>query len=94
MCAVCVVDGLCGVIAWGKLEVRGQGIVEVPAVKFARLMLVVDLVDRADLIERLPEPEGVEILGHRVPSMKINAFEASAPLKVLLALQGHAGDVI
>lgn len=72
---------------WGKLEVRGQGIVEVPAVVSARLVIVVDLADAGEPIERLPDPEHVEILGHRVVSMRVNPFEASAPLKVLLALQ-------
>ena len=72
---------------WGKLEIRGQGIVEVPAVQSARLVLVVDLVVDGAPVERLPDPELVEILGHRVASMKVNPFEASAPLKVLVALQ-------
>ncbi|MEQ1695975.1 MAG: aldolase [Hyphomicrobiaceae bacterium] len=74
---------------WGMLEVRGQGIVEVPAVSSARLVLVVDLVGEGALIERLPDPESVEILGYRLPSIHIHPFAASAPLKVLLALQGH-----
>jgi HPr kinase/phosphorylase len=76
---------------WGKLEVRGQGIVEVPAVTSARLVLVVDLVSDGLPIERLPDPESVEILGRRVTSMKVNPFEASAPLKVLIALRNCPG---
>jgi HPr kinase/phosphorylase len=71
----------------GKLEIRGQGIVEVPAVASARLVLVVDLVVGGEPIERMPDPQCVEIMGHRVVFFRVNPFEASAPLKVLLALQ-------
>ena len=90
--AVVVLEGRHLVVAapshiWGKLEVRGQGIVDVPAVQSARLVLVVDLVVEGELVERLPDPESIEISGYRVAFMKVNPFEASAPLKVLLALK-------
>lgn len=79
---------------WGKIEVRGQGIVEVPAVESARLVLVVDLVSPGEPVERLPDPESVEILGHKVASMKLDPFEASSPLKVLLALRNSCDNAL
>ncbi|MFM9847843.1 MAG: HPr kinase/phosphorylase [Hyphomicrobiaceae bacterium] len=70
----------------GKLEVRGLGIVDVPHVPEARLRLVVWLVG-ADAIERLPDPAEAAILGLTLPLVRIAPMEASAPLKVLLALR-------
>lgn len=71
----------------GRLEVRGIGIVEVATRGEAVLALVVDLVDGAD-IERLPADPAPheEILGLSIPVFKLAPFEASAPLKLKLAL--------
>lgn len=72
----------------GLLEVRGLGIVAVPAADTAELALLVDLV-AADKVERLPDPDShEELLGVRVRRLALYPFEASAPLKLLLALQG------
>jgi HPr kinase/phosphorylase len=77
-----------GAIA-GLLEVRGLGIVAVPQVPQARLILVVDLAT-PDQVPRYPDhatvaigPEGsVTVL----PRMLIAPFEVASPLKLLLAL--------
>ena len=69
----------------GRIEVRGLGIVTVPVVEQAALALVVDLEDGP--IERLPEPETIELLGIPVRRLRLAAFEASAPAKIRLALQ-------
>jgi HPr kinase/phosphorylase len=86
----------------GLLEVRGVGILAVPYVRSARLVLVVDLVDPAD-VPRFPEADHVELSRERpaadgsvvdpsletvvrLPHMVLAPFEASAPLKLLLAL--------
>lgn len=70
----------------GKLEVRGLGIVGVPHVPRARLLLVIELVERA-AVPRLPDPPAeAEIAGHKLPLLRLAPFEASAPLKLLLAL--------
>lgn len=70
----------------GLIEVRGVGIVQVPYVPRALLMLVADLVDAA-AIARMPEPQPpVVISGVAIPAIQIAPFEASAPLKLLLAL--------
>lgn len=75
----------------GLLEVRGIGIVCVPAVSGARVVLVVDLVARA-AIERLPDENvATELAGVRLPVLLVDPFEAAAAQKVLLMLSRHAG---
>lgn len=75
----------------GKLEVRGLGIIGVPYAPEAELALIVRLVSSGQ-VERLPDPRPEEdLLGIAVPALHVAAFEASAPLKVLLALAGLGG---
>lgn len=69
----------------GRIEVRGVGIVPVPAVSSAPLVLVADLVPGA-AVDRLPEPESVAFLGIALPLVRIAPFEASAPAKLRLAV--------
>lgn len=78
----------------GKLEVRGLGIVDVPAATSGTLslVLVVDLVER-ERIPRLPDPHGsTSIQGIRVPVLAVTPAESSAPGKVLLALARGLGS--
>ena len=70
----------------GLIEVRGIGIVSVPRVAETPVSLVVDLVPRAD-VPRMPDPRTVEIAGADVPALSLWPFEASAPVKVRLALK-------
>lgn len=67
----------------GKLEVRGVGIVDCDAVA-APIALVVDL-DGAP--ERMPEPGALTLEGIAVPTVALAPFDASAPIKVELALK-------
>jgi serine kinase of HPr protein (carbohydrate metabolism regulator) len=68
----------------GKLEVRGIGIVEMETVRDVPVALLVDLTSE---IERLPEDRRERtILGVPVPLVSIDASAASAPSKVVLAL--------
>lgn len=71
----------------GKIEVRGLGIVEVPFLAEAELVLVCDLVDAKD-VPRMPSesPERATIAGVHVPVLKLASFEASTPLKLKMAL--------
>jgi HPr kinase/phosphorylase len=71
----------------GKLEVRGLGIIDVPYAKNAELILVVDLV-AADKVQRMPleDLEQSEIAGALLSRVALAPFEASAPLKLKLAL--------
>ena len=75
----------------GLIEVRGIGIVPVPTASAAMLWLIVDLVaPRA--VARLPEPVFATLAGVTVPLVRLTPFEASAPLKVRLALRFGAGS--
>lgn len=89
---VIVEDSVRGLIARapeairGRLEVRGLGIMEMPHVAAARVVLAVELAEPA-AIERLPESQpSWALLGAKVPLVRVAPFEASAHLKVLLAL--------
>lgn len=71
----------------GKIEVRGIGIVTMPFRAEAELKLLVQLAD-ADDISRLPPDIYAEPLwGITLPLMHLAPFEASATLKLRLALQ-------
>jgi serine kinase of HPr protein (carbohydrate metabolism regulator) len=71
----------------GKIEVRGVGIVEVPFQAEAELVLVCELV-AAKEVPRLPaeSAEVTDIGGISLPLLKLAPFEASAPLKLKMAL--------
>ena len=70
----------------GKLEVRGVGIVEVKSAAEADLALVVDLAP-AQEIERLPQGNGTApLLGIELPRIALYPWEASAPIKLAIAL--------
>ncbi|WP_114951130.1 HPr kinase/phosphorylase [Sphingosinicella terrae] len=69
----------------GKIEIRGIGIVDLPAERDVPVALMVDL--DADPV-RLPEPgEARMIAGVKVPTVGLAALEASAPIKVEAALK-------
>jgi len=71
----------------GKIEVRGLGIVDVPFLAEAQLVLVCDLVSDKDVPRMPPEPwERTVIAGVPVPTLKLAPFELSAPLKIKMAL--------
>jgi serine kinase of HPr protein (carbohydrate metabolism regulator) len=68
----------------GKLEVRGLGILEFQSAADVPVCLFVDLDRQA---ERLPEaPESVSIAGVQVPSVALSSLEASATVKLEVAL--------
>ncbi|MBY0225864.1 MAG: HPr kinase/phosphatase C-terminal domain-containing protein [Hyphomicrobium sp.] len=70
----------------GLIEVRGLGIVTVPHRSDACLSLLVDLVG-PDRLERLPDPWPTDVLlGVSLPVLRLAPFNASAPLKLALAL--------
>ena len=73
----------------GKIEVRGIGIVTLAHRPQAELRLLIDLSEPDD-VPRLP-PTGGEanegFCGLSLPVLRLAPFEASAPLKLRLALQ-------
>ena len=69
----------------GRIEVRGIGIVALATVAEAEVRLLVALDTP---VPRMPEPSLTRHLaGIALPVIALAAFEASAPLKVALALQ-------
>ena len=69
----------------GMMEVRGLGVVDMPHVGEAPLALIVDL---AQHIDRMPgDPEEWLVAGAPLPVVRLSPFEASAPIKVELALK-------
>jgi serine kinase of HPr protein (carbohydrate metabolism regulator) len=69
----------------GKMEVRGIGVVDMPNIGHAPVALLVDLTQD---VQRLPpDPTCRAIAGFDVPVVSIAPFEASAPIKVELALK-------
>ena len=69
----------------GLIEVRGMGILRLNPLPVARLALVVDLV-APQHVERLPDPSSETIFGLAIPVVAIAPFEASASIKLRLAL--------
>ncbi|RZM17287.1 MAG: aldolase [Sphingomonas sp.] len=68
----------------GRIEVRGIGIVAMPYVEDVPVGLLVR-VDGA--VERMPERRVCNIAGIDVRQFAVDPFEASAPIKVELALR-------
>ncbi|MBF0356639.1 MAG: HPr kinase/phosphatase C-terminal domain-containing protein [Alphaproteobacteria bacterium] len=69
----------------GLIEARGIGLVRLPYLARAVMVLAVELV-AAPLIERLPEPATWTGGGVTLPLLKLDPFAASAPAKLRLAL--------
>jgi serine kinase of HPr protein (carbohydrate metabolism regulator) len=69
----------------GKIELRGVGILEYPAVQDVPVALFVDL-DQATV--RLPDADETRLVaGIAIPVVGLNAHEPSAPIKVEAALR-------
>jgi serine kinase of HPr protein (carbohydrate metabolism regulator) len=73
----------------GLIEVRGVGIVKLDALPAAPLVLIANLV-APQHVERMPEPSNETIFGLAIPVVAIAPFEASAPVKLRLALNAIA----
>ena len=79
----------------GLLEIRGVGVQRIPAARaHTRVTLAVDLVgEHEPAPERYPDPwPHTACLGISLPLLRLRPFEASAAIKLLLALRnGPAG---
>ena len=75
----------------GLIEVRGLGVVPMPHVPQAPVMLVVQLV--AEQPDRHPAPlPSCTLCGSALPLLSLKGFEASAPIKIELALRQITGQ--
>ena len=74
----------------GLIEVRGIGVVALTALPMAEIFLRVRCVATPDEVVRAPDAGCEPLLGVDIPSMALWPFEASAPLKLILALR-HLG---
>jgi HPr kinase/phosphorylase len=71
----------------GRIEVRGIGIITLPFLAEAELRLIVQLSEPHD-VPRLPaEMHAEPLCGITLPALFLAPFEASAALKLALALQ-------
>lgn len=68
----------------GLIEVRGIGIVPMPHVGAARVVLAVDL---SATVPRMPEPAFRSFADVRLPLLALDPFAASAVLKIELAMR-------
>ena len=75
----------------GRLEVRGLGIVDLPWRDAVPVSLAVDLV-LPEMVERLPGPVERAYLGIPIPLLRLAAFEASAVVKLRLAVARLTGE--
>ncbi|PCI59875.1 MAG: aldolase [Kordiimonadales bacterium] len=69
----------------GYIEVRGLGITSVPVSGGSMIALVVELVPSAE-VPRLPEVLYKDMVGQKIPLIRLNAFEVSTPIKIELAV--------
>lgn len=73
----------------GLIEVRGYGIVRLPARRACPLALVARL-DRTGRIPRLPDPARViRLLDVDLPCLRVDPRAASAPAVIRVALRAH-----
>ena len=68
----------------GRLEVRGVGIVALPAERDVPVAMIVTLVETE--IERMPIETMRAVVGIELPVISLRGFEASAPAKIAAAL--------
>jgi len=78
----------------GRIEVRGLGILALPWRDRAQVRLIIALAaDGEPPIERLPlMREHRSLCGFDIPVVRLNAFEASAPIKAEYALHACSGS--
>ena len=74
--------------AGGRLEVRGVGIVRLPALDGAPLVLLADLAAP----ERLPERDFEPVLGQPLRRIRLAPFEISAAIKLRIAAHMASED--
>ncbi len=70
----------------GLMEARGLGVLSARHLAFAKLVLAIDCVEQANVLERVPEWDMVDVLGVQLGRIRLFAREASGVAKLGLAL--------
>lgn len=65
----------------GLMEVRGLGLLKVPAIRTSRIDMVLECV-KPEFVERMPDKETHAIEGVLLPKWRVNPFESSAVAKI------------
>jgi len=76
---------------FGLMEVRGLGIIDLPAGRESPVGLVIELTPGKT--ERLPDSLETSLAGISLPLFRLDPFEASAAQKVALAVGMTTGDI-
>lgn len=70
---------------FGKIEVRGIGLVEMPFESDVPIALIISI---SESVERMPDDEDTQVIaGVAIPRALIEPFQASAPIKIELLLK-------
>ncbi|MEQ8284514.1 HPr kinase/phosphatase C-terminal domain-containing protein [Thalassospira sp.] len=78
----------------GLCEVRGIGIVHgLPVRQEGLVKVLIDLVDDAELVERMPEPEYEEICGIPIPRWTLCASDLALEAKISVTLALATGEM-
>jgi len=76
----------------GMIEVRHIGLLKMPFLPKAEVALYVELADRGEKLERLPEDDVVILFDRAVKKLRLRGFEAATPARIRAALAfGPAG---
>lgn len=73
---------------FGKMEIRGLGIVDMAAAAEGPVALLLDLDATPERLSQDP-PASTDIQGIAIPTLPFAAIEASAPIKAEYALKQH-----
>jgi serine kinase of HPr protein (carbohydrate metabolism regulator) len=74
-----------GAIA-GLIEVRTVGIAPAPTVDLAPIVLVASQAEPGETLERIPEAAETEIVGVRLPELRLSLLEEGSPARLSAAL--------
>lgn len=73
---------------YGKMEVRGLGIVDFKPKEKEKIMLCVELVNKREDVERMPESETINFLGVSLTKIKLYPFDCSTICKIVTKISG------
>jgi HPr kinase/phosphorylase len=66
----------------GLFEIRHLGLVRMPFATEAPIALWVELAERDELLERLPDADFIVLFNQNVPRLRLWSFAASTPAKI------------